>query len=154
MGVVWWALGGLATLGAVFVAGMRWKWAPVTTTVRRMNKRFMNPRQLRTAGGPGAYAGIVRHVGRTSSRPYETPIGIEETPDGFAVALVYGTGADWLKNVLAAGAAEFVHEGVVHRVGRPRVVGGAEAIEFFGDADRRTFAAMNVDEFLLVDRVD
>lgn len=152
MVVVWWLLGGLATMAAVFVAGMRGKWPPVLAAVRAMNKRFMNPRQMRTAGEPGAYAGIVRHVGRTSGRPYETPIGIEETPDGFVVALPYGTAADWLKNVLAAGEAEFVHEGSTYRVDRPRVVGPDEVLKFFDEGDRRTFTTMHVVDFLLVDR--
>ncbi len=150
---MWWVLGGLLGIGVVFFAGMRAKWPPVLTAVRRMNKRFMNPRQMRTAGEPEAYAGIVRHVGRSSGRAYETPIGIEEAPDGFVVALPYGTHADWLRNVLAAGGAEFVLDGVTHRVGHPRVVGPDEALGYFDEGEQRTFAVMRIEDFLLVDRL-
>lgn len=150
MPVVYVAVGGLVALVVVFAAGMRAKWPPVTSAVRRLNKRFMNPRQMRTAGQPGAYAGIVRHVGRTSGTAYETPVGIEETPDGFVIALPYGTSPDWLKNVLAAGSAELVREGSTYPVVEPRVVGPNEALEFFPEGDRRTFRTMHVEEFLVL----
>jgi hypothetical protein len=39
-------------------------------------------------------------VGRTSGRPYETPVEAFATDDGFLVALPYGPDTDWLKNVL------------------------------------------------------
>lgn len=152
MTFVWWGLGGLAMVGVVFLAGMRGKWGFVTSTVRRMNKRFMNPMQMKSAGQPGAYAGIIRHVGRTSGIAYETPVGIEATPDGFVIALVYGPGVDWLKNVLAAGEAELVWEGATHRAIEPRVVGFGEVGEYFDDGDTRTFRTMNIEDFLLLDR--
>ena len=73
------ALGALlvavAAIGAVFAIGMRTKYPPVTTAVRRMNRKVMNPRAMKTAGTPGAYAGVIRHVGRRSGTEYETPIG-------------------------------------------------------------------------------
>lgn len=152
MPVVYVVVGGLAALAAVFLVGMRTHWPPVTTAVRRMNKRFMNPRQMRTAGRPGAYAGVIRHVGRSSGTAYETPVGIEETPDGFVIALPYGTSPDWLKNVLAAGSAELVWEGATHSVDRPRVVGPGEALEFFPEGERRTFRTMHVEDFLRLHR--
>lgn len=145
-------VGALAAIGLVFVAGMRGKWEPVQTAVRRMNKRFMNPAQMRTAGTPGAYAGIVRHRGRRSGTAYETPVGIEATDDGFVIALPYGTSPDWLKNVLAAGEAELVHEGEAHRVDQPRIVARAEAVGYFPEGEQRTFRLMAVDDFLVVRR--
>lgn len=152
MTVLWWVLGTLAAAGGVFFAGMRGKWRPVVDGVRRMNRRFMNPMQMKTAGRPGAYAGIIRHVGRSSGRAYETPVGIEETPDGFVIALPYGARADWVRNVLASGGAELVYEGDVIAVDGPRVVGGADAFEYFDDGDLRTFRMMKVDDFLLLHR--
>lgn len=147
-------VGALGALGVVFLLGMRGKWEPVQAAVRRMNKRFMNPGQMRSAGTLGAYAGIIRHRGRTSGSAYETPVGIERTEDGFVIALPYGTSADWLKNVLAAGEAELVHEGETHRVDRPRVVGAEEAGGYFTEGERRTFRLMAVDDFLLLRRVE
>ncbi|MGZ4612806.1 MAG: hypothetical protein ACXV1K_06490 [Kineosporiaceae bacterium] len=51
---------------------------------------------MRTAGSPGAYASVVRHVGRTSGRRYETPVVPVATDGGFVVPLPYGPGTDWL----------------------------------------------------------
>jgi deazaflavin-dependent oxidoreductase (nitroreductase family) len=112
----------LVVLGAVFLIGMRTKSPVVLRTVRRMNRRFINPRQMKSAGTPGAYAAIVRHVGRTSGRAYETPVAVFVTDDGFVIALPYGSDPDWLKNVVAAGSAELVHEGGTYRVERPELV--------------------------------
>lgn len=124
------ALGRLAGLvvmagvavGAVFVIGMRSKWPPVIDAVRRFNRSVTNPRVLATAGGPGASAAVIRHVGRSSGRRYETPVGAMPVGDTFAIALPYGTRVDWLENVLAAGSATIVHEGVAYLVDRPEVV--------------------------------
>lgn len=103
------------------VVSLRTGWEPGVTAVRRFT-RVMNPRQMKTAGQPGSYAGVIRHVGRNSGKPYETPVGIVDTDDGVFVALPYGTSPDWLKNVLAAGSAEVVHEGKTFRVEQPELV--------------------------------
>ena len=71
-----------AALSVIFLVGMRLKYAPVTTAVRRFNRAVTNPRAMKTAGEPGAMASAIRHVGRTSGTPYETPIGPVETDDG------------------------------------------------------------------------
>ena len=41
---------------------------------------------------------------------------------GFAIPLPYGDEVDWLRNVLAAGEATVVLDGVRHRVTQPVVV--------------------------------
>ena len=63
---------------------------------------------------------VVHHVGRTTGRAYETPIGAVPTDDGFVIALPYGSNTDWLKNVLASGQATIVHDGTSHAVTGPR----------------------------------
>ena len=117
---------GLAALVAVFLGGMRAKWPPVVDAVRRLNMRVMNPRQMETAGQPGAFAGILRHTGRTSGKAYETPVGIEPTDDGFVIAMVYGERTQWARNVLAAGTATVIVEGQTYEVDRPELVPVAE----------------------------
>ena len=47
---------------------------------------------------------------------------VRPTADGFAIALPYGTTADWLTNVLSAGHAVIVTEGTTHRVDRLQLV--------------------------------
>jgi deazaflavin-dependent oxidoreductase (nitroreductase family) len=65
---------------------------------------------------------IVVHRGRRSGREYRTPIAVFRRPGGYVVALTYGPGAEWVRNVLAAGEAVLeLPEGRV-RVTRPRVV--------------------------------
>lgn len=144
----------LIALLVAFMVSMRAKYPPVLAAVRRMNKATWNPRSMKTAGQPGAYASVIRHVGRTSGTPYETPIGAVETEDGFVVALPYGTNPDWLKNVLAAGSAVLVHEGKTYRVDHPEVVPGAIANTYFPPNDQRTHRVFGIDDFLLLRRTE
>lgn len=147
---------GLVFLLGVFVGvvlgGMRSKSPPVLNAIRRFNRSVSNPRQMATAGSPGAYASVIRHVGRTSGREYETPIGATATDDGFVVALPYGASADWLKNLLASGSAMIVNEGSTYRVDQPEVVTMAEAIDDFPPKERRMLRVFGVDKSLRVRR--
>jgi deazaflavin-dependent oxidoreductase (nitroreductase family) len=144
----------LLVLVIVFLLGMRRKSPSVLRTVRRFNRAFVNPRQLRTAGTPGAYASVIRHVGRTSGRAYETPVGAFATDDGFVIALPYGSDPDWLKNVMAAGTATLVHEGVTYRVDRPELIPTTEAAPFLPDKEVRNLGRFAVDQCLGLRTVD
>lgn len=136
------------TLGLVWFMGMRRKGSIVTKTQRRINRAVFNPRQLRTAGQPGAYAGVVHHQGRVSGRQYRTPVGTVPTADGFVVALVYGSDTDWVKNVLAAGSAVVTHEGQQYEVGDPALISLASAADTFVDSELRTLHLFGVQECL------
>lgn len=111
----------LTALAAVWFLGMRNKWSPVLDFQRQVNRKVFNPRQMRDAGTPGAYAAVIRHTGRISGTPYETPVVPFPNGDRFVIALPYGTRPDWVKNVMAAGTAELVHEGETIAVGSPVV---------------------------------
>jgi hypothetical protein len=108
---------------------------------------------MRTAGTPGAYAGIIRARGRVSGRLIETPVGIIAHEDGFLIALPYGTQAQWLRNVLAAGEAELVHEGATYAVDRPELIATATVAERFSASDQRLFRMLRVDDCLRLRRV-
>ena len=136
----------LAAVGVVFVAGMRKKSPTVLRTVRRFNRAVVNPHMLATAGTPGAYASVIRHVGRRTGRAYETPVVAEPTGDGFVIALPYGTTSNWVKNVLASGSATIVDEGTTYRVDRPEVVPLGLMVDHFPAKDRRTLARFRVDQ--------
>jgi deazaflavin-dependent oxidoreductase (nitroreductase family) len=115
----------MAALGlaaVLFLLGMRRKNPTVVDAVRKLNKAVMNPQQMETAGQPGAYAAIIEHTGRKSGKAYRTPIGVTPHGDDFITMLVYGTKADWLQNVLAAGSATIVFEGDTYEVEHPEVV--------------------------------
>ena len=144
----------LAAIGIVFVAGMRRKSPTVLRVVRRFARAVVNPRVLKTAGTPGAYASVIRHVGRTTGRPYETPVVAEPTGDGFVIALPYGTTANWVKNVLASGSATIVDEGTTYRVDQPEIAPLALMADHFPMKDRRNFGRFRVDECLRLRRTD
>ena len=76
----------LGAIGIIFVVGRRAKSPLVLNAVRRSGratKRFV----LKSSGTPGGIASVVRHVGRTTGRPYETPVQAVVTEDGFVIAL-------------------------------------------------------------------
>jgi deazaflavin-dependent oxidoreductase (nitroreductase family) len=60
--------------------------------------------------------GVIIHRGRRSGRIYETPVNVFRRSDGYVVALTYGAGADWVRNVLAAGVCELITDGRRMRV--------------------------------------
>lgn len=143
---------GLLALVVAFVLGMRSKSPPVLDTVRRANRAVFNPQTMKTAGTPGAFASVIRHVGRRSGATYETPVGAVPTDDGFVIALVYGTRPDWLQNVLASGSADIVHEGRTYRVEQPEILPIESAADHFSAADRRSHRLFGVDQCLHVRR--
>lgn len=67
----------------------------------RFNKAVTN-RVLRHLVGLGPFAEI-EHVGRSSGRTYRTTIMAFRHPGSVTIALTYGSGVDWLKNLRAAG---------------------------------------------------
>ena len=127
----------LLLLAVVWFVGMRTKWPPVRDFQRRVNRRVFNPRQMRTAGSPGAYASIVRHVGRRSGREYETPVVPMPTEDGFIILLPYGDRPDWVRNVLAAGGATIVHEGEEVAVVAPELIATVDSGHEFSASEQR-----------------
>ena len=139
---------GAAGLGALFVGGMRTKWPPVIDRVRRMNRAFFSEQQLEMAGEPGAYAGVVHHVGRKSGTAYATPVTIERLDDDFIIALVYGRRTDWARNVLAAGTATIDLDGDSYEVDRPEIIPTSQAAEAFSSSDRMFQRVLATDECL------
>ena len=123
-------------VGIVFVVGMR-------RSRRRprcgpAGEPLMKPLVLNSAGTPGASASVIRHVGRATGRPFETPVGAVATEDGFVIALPYGSNTDWLKNVLASGSAVIVDDGATYDVDRPEVVPLQVEALSFSPGDKRS----------------
>lgn len=103
---------------------------------------------MKTAGTPGAYAGVIRHLGRRSGRVYETPVGPFATDDGFVIALPYGTSSNWVKNVLAAGSATLVTEGQTYEVDKPEIVPLSEVVDVLPSKERRNLRLFRVEQVL------
>jgi deazaflavin-dependent oxidoreductase (nitroreductase family) len=66
--------------------------------------------------------GILPHVGRKSRRSYRTPVNVFRAPDGFLIAVTYGQGSEWVKNVLAAGGCELETRSVRYQLTLPTIV--------------------------------
>ena len=148
------ALLGLAVIGLGFVLGMRTQSPLVIGPLIRLQRAIINPLQMRSAGTPGAYAGVIVHRGRTSGRRYETPVGVVADGDTFLIALPYGSRAHWVRNVLASGSATLVHEGQTSEVERPELVPMSTVVSRFPASDQRSFGWFAVDQVLRVRRVD
>lgn len=142
----------LATVIAVFLVGMRRKSPAVIDAVRRFNAAVSNPKQMETAGTPGAYASIIEHSGRTSGTVYRTPIGTQATDDGFLIALPYGTRPDWVKNVLAAGSAVITADGETVAVDRPEIMPVAQVAHQIPGNEQWLMRLFNVEQFMTVRR--
>jgi deazaflavin-dependent oxidoreductase (nitroreductase family) len=99
---------------------------PGSRGLARFNRRFTNVFTSRFAPWAPGF-GIVTHRGRRSGQLYRTPVNVFPRGDKFIFALTYGPGADWVKNVLAAGEADlhFIRKDV-HLI-NPRVLPAGSA---------------------------
>ena len=105
-------------------------WRPYPRWLARINKRLFNPRAIHK----GAYP-VVRHVGRTSGRVYETPLDAFPTRSGYVLVARYGPESDWVRNILANGTATLRIDGEEHRLTSPQLVPLKEAFETLVSAE-------------------
>ncbi len=146
--------GGLAVIVIVFLLAWRAKSPLVLKPLIRLQRAIINPRQMQSAGSPGAYAAVIRHRGRVSGRSLETPVGVVAADDGFLIALVYGSRTNWCQNVLAGGSATIVHEGNTYAVDHPEIIPMQAVQTQFTASDQRGFRWLRVDQALRVRRAD
>jgi hypothetical protein len=143
----------VAAISTLYVLGVRSR----STTMRHVARRFHhvvgNRVQMRSAGAPGAFASVIRHRGRTSGTTYQTPVWAAPTDDGFVIALVYGTGCDWLKNVMRGGPTTIVHRGHTYPVGRPQIIPMADGRRYFPTALQQIHRRLRIDRCLHVQRL-
>jgi deazaflavin-dependent oxidoreductase (nitroreductase family) len=95
--------------------------SPLGRGVAHFNRRFTN----RVTGPLAPWLpgfGVIVHVGRRSGREYRTPVNVFRHDGLRVVALTYGSQADWVQNVLAAGGCGLVTRGARHRMVAPRLV--------------------------------
>ena len=84
---------------------------------RSVTNRLTRPIARRLPG-----FGVVVHTGRKSGREYQTPVNVFRGEDGYLVALTYGREAEWVRNVLAAGACELIVRGRRGRMESPEIL--------------------------------
>lgn len=83
---------------------------PLPRVVARSNKRFAN-RLIKPLARRLPFLAVVHHVGRRSGRHYAIPVNVFHDGNDIVVPLTYGSGSDWVRNVLAAGECELEHRG-------------------------------------------
>jgi deazaflavin-dependent oxidoreductase (nitroreductase family) len=95
--------------------------------------------------------GLIVHKGRKSGKEYRTPLNVFRTDDGFLVALTYGPGADWVKNVLAAESCTLITRRRNYRVHSPELVHD-ESRRAMPAPVRQILGLLDVHDFLLLKR--
>jgi hypothetical protein len=70
---------------------------------------------------------------------------------GYIFILMYGTGSDWVKNILSSGSATLTIDGKVVELASPRVLGDEEAWRELPDATPRPPGFLNVTQCLRMD---
>jgi hypothetical protein len=70
------------------------------------------------------------------------------TTDGFLISLPFGEGADWLKNVLAAGRAGIDTRGETWTVAQPEVVNRATAWSLLPRRARLLFGVAGIERYV------
>ena len=94
--------------------------------------RTINPRALAAAkSGRGPFS-LIRHVGRTSGKHYETPIIVAPVTAGFVAELTYGPRVAWYQNSLAAGGCELVVQGETFMIDRISPLDAPAGLHAFG----------------------
>lgn len=95
-------------------------------------KHSLNHLTLRVARSKRGPWTVMRHVGRTSGRVYETPIIVANSPQGFVAELTYGPQVSWYRNIVAAGHCTIVHHGESFEVDHIAPLPTAAGLEAFG----------------------
>ena len=115
----------------------------------RAGTRLFNPLILALAGSRRLpLFAVVHHSGRRSGRSYTTPVGARRTADGFVIPLTFGEGADWFRNVQAAGAGVIRWKGAYYPVIEPTVVDWATARPAFYPIERVLVPLIGIKQFV------
>jgi deazaflavin-dependent oxidoreductase (nitroreductase family) len=101
---------------------------PAPRWVARANKIGLNQVTKFIAPWAPGWA-LVIHRGRRSGRIFRTPLMAFRRGDGYVIALTYGSTADWVRNVLAAGGCELESRRRHYQLGSPRVYRDEQATD-------------------------
>jgi deazaflavin-dependent oxidoreductase (nitroreductase family) len=93
---------------------------------------------------------LLRHQGRRSGRAYATPVVGMHVPGGFAIPMAFGEGADWYRNIVAAGGATIRQHGTEHRLVEPAAIDPDSAASPFPRWQRPVFRALGIRRFLFL----
>ncbi len=119
---------------------------PMPQWFGHVNKRVFNKRELRRGIRP-----VLTHVGRSSGKVYRVPLDAHPVDDGYLFILMYGSGSDWVKNVLAAGTASLTINGDEFDLASPRLVAKDVAWQRLPATTKAPPRFLRVTEFLQMD---
>ena len=119
---------------------------PLPKWVAKFNKRVINPREVKRGKWP-----VLVHVGRSSGTTYHTPLEVHPVDGGYIFVLVYGSGSDWVQNVLAAGSATIEIDGNLVELISPRLVSKEYASNLMAADTKAPPGFLRVSEYLQVD---
>jgi hypothetical protein len=77
---------------------------------------------LRWAVRPGAYAAVAHHIGRRTAASSTTRVNATPAGAGFMIALPFGAGTDWVRNVRASRSVTITYGGRSYVADRPEIV--------------------------------
>ena len=92
---------------------------------RRVVTRYVSP-VVRPIAGRLPSFGVLIYRGRRSGNTYRTPINVFRRGDAYFFFLTYGSDAQWVKNVLAAGSCSLETRGRVVELVEPVLVNDPE----------------------------
>lgn len=119
---------------------------PLPKWVAKFNKRVINPREVKRGKWP-----VLVHVGRSSGTTYQTPLEVHPVDGGYIFVLVYGSGSDWVQNVLAAGSATLEIDGNLVELMSPRLVSKEHASNLMAADTKAPPGFLRISEYLRVD---
>ena len=120
-----------------------------TRRVVRFLARLINPLALVIAGRRWMpILGVLRHRGRSSGRPYATPLGMRRLGESFVMPLTFSENAGWYRNVKAAGWCVVTYLGHDYTVIDPQVIDYAAAAPAFPRYERLQFRLLGINQYL------
>ena len=147
---------GLAFLARVRTAiGMRSGDQATIDKKRNFNKRWNNhlTTTVGRAGQPHSIFALIHHVGRSSGKPYSTPVRAVPVDGGFIIPLTYGSKADWYRNLQAHNGGQVEWQGKMYNVGQAEIIDSELALHAFPLPSQFMFWLDGVPQFVRVSQV-
>jgi deazaflavin-dependent oxidoreductase (nitroreductase family) len=91
---------------------------------------------------------ILEHQGRKSGRSFRTPVVARRTADGFFIPMPFGTGTDWVRNVITTGGCAIKWKGRRYELTAPEIVDPEAAQAAFAGWQSAMFRPIGIDHFL------
>jgi hypothetical protein len=94
---------------------------------------------------------VVHHRGRRTGRDLSVPVAVRPVEGGLLIALPWGAGTNWARNVLAAGGCVLRWRGTDHRMAAPELVDRARALASYSPRQRAVVErVIKTDDFLVL----